>query len=284
MPRGHVLPDGERIAALRGEADLTQWQLAGEAGYGLRTIGKIEDGQPTGAGTLSAVATVLSRRLKRSVSLGDLIRRPGEGACCECCAAQAPCIVQEGVKSLDLRAWHPVSGNGNGTESRAVLNDHYRFRRVAPDLASFQFHYTSDGPRIEGTCLSHPEGYEWQLVESKTKEGLQANIAYRMRVQREKEDGGQEVHNQITYLNAFRDGRCEWFRTHVVFPTEALSVLALFPEVKRCRSVRGVIRRHPAEPFQETREVPLLFQSGEIVFWRLTTPQQGDTYQLEWEW
>ena len=77
MPRGHVLPDGDRIATLRGEADLTQWQLASESGYGLRTIGKIEDGQPTGASTLSAVATVLSRRLKRPVGMGDLIRRPG---------------------------------------------------------------------------------------------------------------------------------------------------------------------------------------------------------------
>ena len=32
MPRGHVISDGRKVAALRGEADLTQWQ----AGQGSR--------------------------------------------------------------------------------------------------------------------------------------------------------------------------------------------------------------------------------------------------------
>jgi DNA-binding XRE family transcriptional regulator len=36
------------VAKLRGEADLTQCQLAESAGFGLRTIAKIEGGRPTG--------------------------------------------------------------------------------------------------------------------------------------------------------------------------------------------------------------------------------------------
>jgi transcriptional regulator with XRE-family HTH domain len=75
MPRAHVLPDGRQIFQLRGEADLTQADLARESGYGLRTIGKIEASQPTRACTLAAVATVLGRRLHRAIVLADLIRR-----------------------------------------------------------------------------------------------------------------------------------------------------------------------------------------------------------------
>jgi DNA-binding XRE family transcriptional regulator len=63
------------VAKLRGEADLTQGQLAELAGFGLRTISKIEAGRPTGAATLSAIATVLGRRLERRVEVGDLLPR-----------------------------------------------------------------------------------------------------------------------------------------------------------------------------------------------------------------
>src|SRR5262249_10978442 len=147
-----VIPNGQQISQLRGEADLTQWQLAQESGYGLRTIGKIEDGQPTGAGTLAAVATVLSRRLKRSIGLSDLIRRLGEGDCCQCHAAQPPCLVQEGLKLLDFSCWRPAP-----LESRVLLSDIYRFRRVAGELGTLQFHYATAGPSIEGRCLSHAD-------------------------------------------------------------------------------------------------------------------------------
>ena len=102
MPRGHVISDGRKVAALRGEADLTQWQLAKEAGYGLRTIGKIENGQPTGAGTLAAVATVLSRRLKRPVELGDLMQHTNGTALLP--HGAEPRMVEEAVKFLDLTA------------------------------------------------------------------------------------------------------------------------------------------------------------------------------------
>src|SRR4051812_3358651 len=57
--QGHVVQDGTRAAELRGEADLTRWQLVKLAGFCLRTIGAIEGGRPTGAATPSALATVL---------------------------------------------------------------------------------------------------------------------------------------------------------------------------------------------------------------------------------
>src|SRR5690242_11979366 len=114
MPRGHVVPDGTRVAKLRGEADLTQCQLAELAGFGLRTIGKIEAGRPTGAATLSAIAIVLGRKLQRRVELGDLLPRqeprvgPSAAGGAGAPSGTSASLVAEIIKILDIQHWSPA--------------------------------------------------------------------------------------------------------------------------------------------------------------------------------
>ncbi len=280
MPRAHVLPDGRNISRLRGEADLTQWQLAREAGYGLRTIGKIEDGQPTGAGTLSAVATVLARRLKRPIGLSDLIRRPGDGDCCLRRPARPPCVVQSSLKLLDFTAWRPAPHEG-----RVVLTDVYSFRQVAPDVGALHFHYATAGPRIDGRCLSHAERAKWLYLDRSAEVERHLNAAYQMRVPLDPPGGcGVTVHNELEYVDAFMDEEHEWFHTHVVFPTETLTLLALFPPGKPCRAARGLFRQHPAEPYCAAAEPPQRLLDGQVAYWHIPDPPQGGTYLLEWDW
>ena len=75
MPRATLHVNGRRLARLRGEAALTQRDLAEQAGFGLRTISKIESGKPTTPFTLSTLLTVLTRRLGRPVTIHELIDR-----------------------------------------------------------------------------------------------------------------------------------------------------------------------------------------------------------------
>jgi transcriptional regulator with XRE-family HTH domain len=138
MPRGHVLPHGSKIARLRGEAGLTQSDLAELAGFGLRTIGKIEGGQRPVATTLSAVATVLGRKLQRRVTLGDLLL-PADGVPEGTVLAADPpgLVVAEIVKVLDLRLWQcGTGGEGPGCRSRASFSStgcgFAGFRRTCP--------------------------------------------------------------------------------------------------------------------------------------------------------
>ncbi|HWB00462.1 MAG TPA: helix-turn-helix transcriptional regulator [Pirellulales bacterium] len=116
MPRGHVFPDGHAVAVLRGEAGLTQDELAMRAGYGLRTIGKIESSQPTTSPTLAAVATVLSDSLGRSVRLCDLLSHADE-------ATHAASVVDH-VQWLELAA------------TSAVLTEMLAFRHRSPCVRS----------------------------------------------------------------------------------------------------------------------------------------------------
>jgi hypothetical protein len=254
------------------------------AGYGLRTIGKIEDGQPTGASTLAAVATVLSRKLNRPIAPTDLIRRPnGDGCTCLRRPGDPPCVVQEAVKVLDLTSGRP--GRNGHTDNRAVLTDRYRFRTVG-DVRTLHFHYASTGPGIDGSCRTH--GHLWLPVTGGTQNGTRErhlNVAYQLRVELEKTaEPAVEVENRIEYVNAFTVEDSEWFHTHVVFPTESLTLVVLFPQDKRCRSVTGSVKHHPVEPFAQAAETPMLLSGGRLVSWHLTTPQPGGTYQLDWRW
>jgi len=279
MPRAHVLPDGNQVAALRGEADLTQWELACEAGYGLRTIGKIEHGQATAARTLSAVATVLSRRLKRPVALGDLLRRQAERNGNHHVMLEEGLLVDEAVQFLDLSRLRPARP---GQESRAILHDHFSFRRLPEQLTTLAFYYATVGDRIEGRCESHAQSSAWRDISHAGKSAM--NASYQLDVRLASPLEAAYVENRLEYVNAFAGNEEEWFHTHVVYPTLCLTIVLLFSDVKRCRSVKGLCRHHPVAPFDAAADQPIVMADGRMVHWRIRTPEVGASYQMEWQW
>jgi transcriptional regulator with XRE-family HTH domain len=283
MPRGHVLPDGQRIATLRGEADLTQEELARAAGYGLRTISKIEAGQPTSAGTLSAAAVVLGRRLQRSVSLGDLIRPAAGGDSVP--AEQTTGVIEETVKFLDLSQHPAVPCGCRALRGRAVLHDHYRFRRLPTDL---KFHYATTGRGIEARCVSHPRTAKWQEMTAQAATELPPmhwKHSYQLAVDVERTTSAPiTVENRLEYVDAFRIPDREWFHTHVSDPTDSLTLLVRFPEHKPAREIRGQWKLHPASVLQDALTQPIGVPEGQLAYWRIPSPRVGATYQLDWQW
>jgi transcriptional regulator with XRE-family HTH domain len=279
MPRAHVVPDGTKLTALRGEADLTQLELARQAGYGLRTIGKIENGQPTGARTLSAAATVLSRRLGRAISLTDLLKRPsgaGSGAADRLDEAG---LVHEMVRFLDLsnRSAQRIS-NGRPQEQRALLVDHFRFERLPARRPTLCFPYVGLGDRAYGECLSHPGQCRWQASAELPAAGGKPRRGYCLQVDISSSTDvlAPMICNGIEYFGAFTGETGDALEVPVGWPTEGLTVLVLFPPSRPCRSARG---RPDGTPVQ-----PLIMPGGRLVHWRVNSPPAGTTYRLEWEW
>ena len=149
MPRGHVLPDRDTIAALRGEAGMTQQNLAEHAGYGVRTISKIESGQPTSSSTLAAIAIALAESLRRPVHLVDLICQPQDASR----GRHAPggaMIVAENIKLLDLEipARPAAEKTPDNSLSRAVLIDTFRLRYLPANLGAIDFYYATSGKAL----------------------------------------------------------------------------------------------------------------------------------------
>jgi transcriptional regulator with XRE-family HTH domain len=289
MPRGYVTPDGSKIARLRGEAGLTQSDLAELAGFGLRTIGKIEGGQRTVATTLSAVATVLDRKLQRRVTLGDLLQADRTAEDGVPAAAPTELVVVEHVKVLDLRSWHSGAGEGPAVPNHGVvLFDRVRFRRLPANLGTLTFHYATTGTGLRGQSLSHPGRAQWREINDFGSSGVHAthlNRCFALCVEvGESGEAGAEFHNRVEYVDGFSGREDEWFHTHVVYATECLTLMLLFPPHKPFRSVRGLFRQHPAAPFAATAEQPIGIPEGELAYWRLQAPQIGEMYQIEWRW
>jgi len=280
-----VVPDGARIATLRGEADLTQEELARAAGYGLRTIGKIEAGKPTSAGTLAAVAEVLGQALQRSCPTAELIHRNGTAGPT---APEGAAVVEEVVLALDLNPPRPASCTCRRHRGRAVLVDHHRFRRLPAAPRPLTFYYATTGKRIDGRCLSHPTAAQWRETTDQAATDPAASAwrhSYQMNVRLD--NAGEEqpiVENRLEYVDAFQTQDREWFRTHVLFPTESLSIIVRFPPDKLAQKLRGKWQHHPTGLFQETRPQPLNSLNGQLAYWRLPNPCLGATYQLEWQW
>ncbi|MBL8796403.1 MAG: helix-turn-helix transcriptional regulator, partial [Planctomycetia bacterium] len=269
------------VASLRGEADLTQEELARAAGYGLRTISKIEAGKPTSAGTLSAAAVVLGRRLQRAVALSDLIRpRVSQEVAVE---APAGGLVEETVKFLDLSPQPPARCGCRIMRGRAVLHDYYRLRQAPAEL---KLHYATTGRGIEAYCLSHPSAAQWQET-TKQAECEQPRIlwkhSYEMAIGLEQlESTRVAVENRLEYVDAFRLPDREWFHTHVSYPTDSLTVLVRFPPHKPGRALRGRWKLHPAALLEDAPTQPLGMPAGELAYWRVPAPRLGATYPLDW--
>jgi DNA-binding XRE family transcriptional regulator len=284
------MPDGSKIARLRGEAGLTQVDLAELAGFGLRTIGKIEAGWRTVATTLSALATVLDRKLQRRVTLGDLLLQADGVLEGSARAADEPgLVVAEHVKVLDLRSWQCGAGERSAVPDRGViLFDRVRFRKLPANLGALTFHYATTGTSLRGRSLSHPDRAQWQEVSDFGATGEDAAHLKRCFTLRVEVDENGEAcggfHNQVEYVDGFSGQECEWFHTHIVYATEHLTFFLLFPPHKPFRAVRGLFRQHPAAPFAATPEQPVGIPEGDLVYWRLQSPQIGEMYQIEWSW
>jgi hypothetical protein len=277
MPRGHVIPDGRAVAALRGRAGLPQWELARQSGYGLRTISKIEACRPTRAETLEAVATVLSRHLKRQVERDELLAGPTP--CAEHASGGSGPLVRENLKLLDL------TGCSSGSLPSGVLTDHWRFTRLA-GLEELSFHYATTGLRLEGRCLSHSPQARWDRTAgpgTAVPTGRHLGVCGTLCVSLTADAPGEcEIQNRVEYGDGFLGGAQEWFHTHIVYPTRSLSVVIHFPSDRPCQVARTSWSPHPAAA--ERLSEPPILAGGGLLFWRLDEPVLGATYRIEWSW
>jgi hypothetical protein len=173
-------------------------------------------------------------------------------------------------------------------EHGVVLFDRIRFRSLPAGLPELTFHYATTGTCLRGRSLSHPGWEEWHEVSdfgSSGEEAAHLRRCFALRVALgEAGEAGVEFQNRVEYVDGFSGREGEWFHTHVLYPTECLTLVLLFPPHKPFRAVRGLSRQHPAAPFAATPEQPVGIPPGELAYWRLQSPQMGGMYQIEWRW
>ncbi|HEX4142940.1 MAG TPA: helix-turn-helix transcriptional regulator [Pirellulales bacterium] len=288
MPRGHVLPDRDTIAALRGEAGMTQQNLAERAGYGVRTISKIESGQPTNSSTLAAIAIVLAESLRRPIHLVDLICQPRDASR----GMHSPggtMIVAENIKLLDLETQaHATSEKSPASApSRAVLIDTFRLRYLPADLGEIDFYYATSGKALSARSLSHPEEAHWGAADRQHERmlsrcGLPETHVLRIGLKGAAKFRRLLVQNQVEYVGAFDQPGQQQFYVHIVYPTDCLTLLVRFPADRSYSALRGRCRRSPGGPAFAAAEQPIDLSAGRLAYWRVMAPTPGETYELGW--
>jgi transcriptional regulator with XRE-family HTH domain len=288
MPRGHVLPDGATVAALRGEAGLTQDELADRSGYGLRTIGNVEGGRPTTATTLAALAAVLSSRLGRPVAMSDLLAQHRHAAR----TAKRPAgglTFADNVKLLELQD-SATSGRGKARATRppgAVLFDTFVVRDFPKSPVDVMFYYVGSGAGVEGSSLSHPREADWLSPSEARARGGDVAPRDRHRVLRltltaARPEAQPVMQNRLELLDGFARSDEGALHAHVAYPTDCLTMLVKFPGGQAPRTLRGMWRRRASSPFVPAGEMPLGIAEAHLAYWRITAPQPGETYQLSW--
>ncbi len=320
MPRGHVLPDGQTIATLRGEAGLTQDELAARAGYGLRTIGKIESSRPTTSPTLSAVATVLSDTLGRSVELGDLMIRGISGMpMAEPRAPHRDVFIGDHVQWLDLSEY--ASGETRGARGpSAVLNETILVRHIPPTLRNLDLSYDARGGVAMGRSLSHGDGAVWSSTTDAPWAEMRIPIAsaslvppwvLQNRVEYFDAKNDNITNDNITNDNITNDNITnddatnfdavvanatvrtdtssisekqdveEKFETRVTHPTDCLTLIVSLPFCRGAHALQAFCLSDAEKPTLAPQQ-PLLLSHGQVIVWRIASPRPRQTYQLRW--
>jgi hypothetical protein len=95
-----------------------------------------------------------------------------------------------------------------------------------------------------------------------------------------------DIQNALTYISAFEGKEKEWFHSHVNIPTKSITLIILFPKSKLCKKIVGKykIGSNPFVEIPKQKGSPIRIEDGKLVYWRITPPQLGMAYQLEWEW
>ena len=285
MPRGHVLPDGATIAALRGEAGLTQDELASRAGYGLRTIGNVEGGRPTTANTLTALATVLSGCLRRPVPMTDLLARRREMHSGH--SWERGLTFRDNVKMLELRQPGARGSSPSGSHNpTAVLTDTFVVRNLPAEVSEINFYYCNESGQVQGRSLTHPRDVEWipscGLAEDRRQHAGRDRLrVLRLRLSDARSQAAPIVQHQLEFASPVGPAPRNYLRGHVAYPTESLALLVSFPPDYQVQSLQAAWRRGPSGPLVPAAEAPVHI-AGPVAYWRVSGAQPGETYELSW--
>jgi hypothetical protein len=198
---------------------------------------------------------------------------------------------EESVKILDMRNQKPVAPGTEAThENRVVLIDHYKLRKLGND-PEITFPYATNGLGMEGSCISH---YMLQKWIDKTQESAELGEDKHLKKQYEIRLNVREiakgeiiyVHNAVIYKNAFDGKQKDWFHSHVNLPTKSLTIILLFPDGQRCKSIAGYekVGKNAATEVGSDKGMPIIVDDGKLSYWRIANPLLGAGYKVEWEW
>ena len=206
-------------------------------------------------------------------------------------ANRYPYYMKDVFKLIDLRERKqlPEDEKLKKPTSKVVLINNLRIERLKEKPRKIIFRLATTGYGIEGESVTHPENFSWTNV-TKREAGLGEDLHLKKRYEMHVDlndlavEESTFIKNKFTYINAFQGIDREWFQTHILFPTQSLTFVLLFPSDKPCKKIWGRYKLE-TEGFQDySISKPTRILNDRVVYWKINKPEIGFTYQMEWEW
>lgn len=267
----------KEILQLMDDQDMNMHDLAKSAGISYATVRRVADPsyrKPISYDCCRKIASVFGRPLEEIASCEPGRRDP-----------EAATV----AKILDLTAY----GTGD-PEPETPLTCYYDFRRF-PSSRKMEFHAATTSPA--GLDIQVPRAWQDVLTIDvhpiELEDGTKVDkhdypycITAHLCEETDLEDVQFEY--EIMFKDAYTDPDKWWYHAHLDFNADQLLMVVLFPASRTPNAVVGGFADAgtPIKQYDlKTHRVkPTLLNSGTMLLWRIPRPQQGQTYQLDWEW
>lgn len=253
------------------ELKLTQRKLSDKSGVPYVTVRRIMNPNDRGSkkkDALDSIAKVLMCSIEEIASRDAMPR-----------SADAKTVAQV----LDLRSY----GTGK-KEPETPLTCYYLFRHF-PDCREMDFHAATTSHM--GVKVSVPA--EWhellhidvEMLEEKPHDDKhKKRYCIHAALSEDAVPNDIEFEYEIMFKDAYTSPEQWWYHTHMEFDADELVMILLFPDTRTPDEIIGSSSNSQVGDLKEHRIQPTLTKSGTVLYWRIPRPQQGQTYELSWEW
>jgi eukaryotic-like serine/threonine-protein kinase len=189
---------------------------------------------------------------------------------------------------VDLREWKQVPAEHLADlVSPATMTRRIRLRKVRP-ANEIRFESRTTGAEVYMRCLSNPHAF--RVVGQKMPGFVGANqTKVRQMIVDVRDvplDSEFTVHTVLTFWNSLRGKDDLWFGAMGYESSFKVSLLIIFPEGRPFTSHELKVAPTTAEkpvPYTD-REILLLPESHDWVYWEIPKPKAGHVYLFYWKW
>ncbi len=190
---------------------------------------------------------------------------------------------------IDLRYWRPPAARDGEPpgEGRVTVYSRFAFRQLPDDRDHLTFYCATLGKGVRARCTSHSNYQFFDITDPDTPLDRR-HLARQgeLKIALDGLDRASPVVFEVEYeyIDAYTNPQGDWDHVHVVYPTDRLTFLLLFPNDKPCTKISGIWNEGHAAKLNPHLIQPCRYADGHLVYWQVRDARPPQTYEIRWTW